>query len=237
MFPASATHRGIIPAPIRRIFPPLRSFRFLLPRLAGACIAVFLLADCAPPKTAAPDISIFIVADGTRQTLTVPGGTTVAGALDRAGLTLGDLDRVTPPLYSLLADGATVRLIRVRESFNVEDVDVPFEKQVVRNEAMPADETRIFQTGKDGSEEITYRIVTEDGVEVSRSPLKTSVLVELVPEILMTGTTASFLAVPIGGALAYVDAGNAWLLTSDTNNRLLLTAAGDLDFARVFALT
>jgi hypothetical protein len=154
----------------------------------------------------------------------------------QANIALGDMDRVTPPLYSLLADGTTVQVVRIRETFEVEQVDIPFERQVVRNEALPAEVTRLVQAGKNGRQEITYRLVTEDGVEISRSPLKTILMEAPVAEILMTGAASSFRAVPIKGSLLYIDGGNAWLLSGDTGNRLPLTASGDLD-SRVFTLS
>lgn len=204
-----------------------------------ACASILLiavLAACAPPQASPPDVTIHLAADGITRDQQILAGTTVANALAQADLALGDLDRITPPLYSLLSDGATITIIRVRETFEMEQVDIPFERQVVRNEAFPPEETRLVQAGKTGRQEITYRVVTEDGVEVSRTPLTTALLEEPLAEILMIGSTSTFRSVPIQGVLSYVDGGNAWILSGDTGNRLPLTAAGTLD-SRVFALS
>jgi Tol biopolymer transport system component len=219
----------IIPAPL----PPKlrRAVRI------GAAIGVFgAFSACAAPQVRAPDISVSVVADSQRRELTVAPGTTVANLLARAGIELGALDRVTPPLYSLAADGATVRVIRVVETFEVEQVAIPFQRQIVHNEALPPDETRLVQAGEEGLQEITYRVLTEDGVETSRTPLRTTLIKAAVPEILMIGSSASFGSVAIRGALAYVDGGNAWILTGDSDNRFPLVASSDLD-SRVFAVS
>ncbi len=194
------------------------------------------LASCAPPQVRAPDITIRVIADNEQRDLEIAPGTTVANVLAQAGIELGPLDRVTPPLYSLIADGATVRVVRVRESFEVEQVAIPFQRRIVRNEALPPDETRLVQSGREGLQEITYRILTEDGVETSRTPLRTTLLSEPVPEILMIGAASSFRTVPLKGALVYIDGGNAWILTQDSSNRFPLVASADMD-SRIFALS
>ncbi len=142
---------------------------------------------------------------------------------------------MTPPLYSLLADGTTIRVIRVKESFEVEQVTIPFEQRIVRNEALPAGETRLVQAGQNGTQEITYRVLSEDGVETSRTPLRTTILKDAVPEILMIGAASSFHTVALHGSLVYADSGNAWILSRDSSNRYPLAASGDLDFADLFA--
>lgn len=210
--------------------------RFFPRRILAFLLLAAILAACAPPQVNPPDVTIHLVADGVRRDLQILSGTTVANALAQANVALGDLDRVTPPLYSLLADGTTVQVVRVRETFEVEEVDIPFERQVVRNEALPAEATRLVQAGSNGRQEITYRVVSEDRVEVSRSPLKTVQLVEPVAEILMVGAASSFRVVPIQGSLLYIDGGNAWILSGDTGNRLPLTVSGDLD-SRIFSLS
>jgi hypothetical protein len=198
-------------------------------------IAVWL-ASCSSPQVRSPDVTVVLIADNERQDLQIAPGTTVANVLAQAGITLGELDRVTPPLYSLVADGSTLRVIRVRESFEVEQVAIPFQRQIVHNEALPPVETRLIQAGEEGLQEITYRILTEDGVEVSRTPLRTTLLKEPVPEILMVGAASSFQTVTVKGALAYIDGGNAWILTRDSGNRFPLVASADLD-SRVFAVS
>jgi hypothetical protein len=200
------------------------------------CWIPILLGSCASPQVRAPDVTVSLIADNQRRDLQIAPGTTVANVLAQAGITLDTLDRVTPPLYSLIADGSTVRVIRVREAFEVEQVSIPFQRQIVRNEALPPDETRLVQAGEEGLQEITYRILSEDGVETSRTPLRTALLKEPVAEILMIGASSSFATVPIKGALAYLDGGNAWILTQDSGNRFPLVASADLD-SRIFSLS
>jgi hypothetical protein len=229
--------REIIPAPLPSLYSPECIRIRLLLRLAAAvlCIPV-MLGACASPQVRSPDVTVSLIADNARQDLQISPGTTVANVLAQAGISLGTLDRVTPPLYSLIADGSTVRVIRVRETFEVEQVTIPFQRQIVRNEALPPDESRLVQAGEEGLQEITYRILSEDGVETSRTPLRTTLLKEAVPEILMIGAASAFTTVSVKGALAYLDGGNAWILTQDSGNRFPLVASSDLD-SRIFSLS
>ena len=97
-------------------------------------------------------------------------------ALQSAGIVPGNLDRVEPPFYTVLSDGDNIKLTRVVELFETEQVVVPFERQVVRNETLPEGQTRLVQAGLNGLEEITYRRILEDGVEISKSAVKTVAL-------------------------------------------------------------
>lgn len=213
---------------MKRPFPPRLSL------LAAAILA--LLAGCAGPQAPAGSMHVRLEVDGTTRAVEVPVGSTSAQALQAAALTLGSLDRLDPPGYTVLTDGSTVRVIRVLERFEVESVVLPFERQTIRNEALPQGETRLLQAGKNGVQEVTYRILEEEGVEVSRVPAQTVVVTEPRPEIVMIGAQSAYAPVPIEGRLAFVSGGNAWLMSGDSGNRRPLVVTGDLD-SRVFRLS
>jgi resuscitation-promoting factor RpfB len=194
------------------------------------------LVSCASPQDSQGVIMTTIAADGDETSIELPVGSTVQDALVMAGLSLGALDRTEPPLYSILADRTRVALIRVEEEFDIEQVVVPFEQQVLRNESMPEGQTRLVQMGVNGVQEITYRRVFEDGKEITSSPVKSVIVQEAVPEILMVGSQAPFTSFNIPGRLAYLLAGNAWVMEGSTGNRRPVVTTGDLD-GRVFSLS
>lgn len=209
--------------------------RFLAFLILG--LAIFLgVSACSGPRATAGSIQVEIVADGNRATYDVPAGSTVQQALQSAGLELGSLDRSDPPSYAVLTDGAQVQVTRVEERFEIEQVVLPFERQTVRNEGLPEGETRLLQAGVNGVQEITYRIVEEQGEEISRTPVKQTVIEPPQQEIVMVGAQASFTPIPIEGRLAYMSGGNAWLMESNSGNRRPLVVSADLD-GRVFELS
>ena len=211
--------------------------RFTLSRLFSAItLAAALLVSCRSPQVAAADITIRITADGESRNITVPAGSTVTQAIQSAGITVGTQDRLDPPAYTVLGDGNLVILTRVSEVFETEQQIIPFERQVVRNESLPEGETRLVQAGVNGLEELTYRRVLEDGVEISKSVVKSVILEEAVPEIMMVGAQSSFAPLPIPGRLVYLAGGNVWSIDTSTANRTALVTTGDLD-GRIFELS
>ena len=179
-------------------------------------IVSLLVTSCASPIiTPAPPttLTITIVADSKTTTLATKA-LTVRDALSEANITLGQIDKVTPSEFTPLTQDTTITLIRVTEKFDVEEVIVPFEKQTVRNEGLPASESRLLQTGVNGKDEITYRTVFENGVQVSRAIVRRVNVKQPLAEIIMVGAQNTFTAIPITGTLSYLSAGNAWLMRS-----------------------
>jgi hypothetical protein len=194
-----------------------------------------LMAGCRSPQVN-EEITVNLTADGTTREVHVPSGSTVTQVFQAAGTAPGSLDRSEPPFYAVVAEGDTILLTRVEEIFETEQIVVPFEKQIVRNETLPEGETRLVQPGVTGLQEVTYRRILEDGVEVSKAAVKTVVLNEAVPEIIMVGAQASFTPLNVPGTLVYLAGGNAWIMEESTANRRLLVSTGDLD-GRIFTLS
>lgn len=208
----------------------------LRPRLLLALLPfLWLTVSCRSPQFG-KEITITIAADGARRQVDISAGSTVAQALQSAGITAGSLDRAEPPLYTVLREGDIITLTRVVEEFQTEQDIIPFERQVIRNETLPEGETRLVQAGVNGVQEITYRRITEDGVEISRTAVKTVIIKDSLPEIVMVGAQASYTPLNIPGTLAYLSGGNAWIMEGSTANRRAIVSTGDLD-GRIFTLS
>lgn len=196
---------------------------------------IWLIISCRSPQLG-EDITINITVDGQTYAVDVPSGSTVSQALQTAGITIGNLDKTEPPFYVVLSEGDIIVLTRVEEKFDTEQVVIPFERQVVRNETLPEGETRLVQAGVNGLEEITTRRILENGIEVTKTTVKTVILQEALPEIVMVGAQASFTPLNIPGTLAYLAGGNAWIMEGSTANRRVIVSTGDLD-GRIFTLS
>ena len=205
------------------------------PSLLAILLTLCLLAGCRSPQVTSADITISIKADGKSRNVTVPAGSTVSQAFEAAGIQIESLDRAEPPLYTVIDNGDEIRLTRVKEVFETEEQIIPFERQIVRNESLPEGETRLVQAGANGVQELTYRQVLEDSIEISKSVVKSVTLQEAVPEIVMIGAQSSFAPLPIPGKLVYLAGGNAWIIDASTANRTPLVTTGDLD-GRIFEL-
>lgn len=194
-----------------------------------------ILTGCRSPQFGG-GLSVTVNADGNESRLEVQPGSTVTQALQAAGILVGNLDTVEPPLYTVLNNGDQIRVTRVIETFVTEEAEIPFEKQIVRSEAITEGETRLLQPGENGRQEFTWRILAEDGAETSRTVVKTVVLKDPVSEIVMVGAQSAFAPLPIPGKLVLLAGGNAWLMESTTGNRKPLVTTGDLD-GRIFTLS
>jgi len=200
-------------------------------------LLLLLLSACQPTATETPSpITISILSDGETHQVTLPAGSTVQNALEAAGISLGSLDRVSPPAYAVLEDGAQVTVTRVREEYLTRTEPIPFRSYLLPNESMPANEKRLIQAGENGEQEITTRITYEDGIKVSEIDLAPVIIKQPVDEILMVGVQNPFTTVSIPGRLAYLSGGNAWLMEGSTANRRPIVTSGDLD-GRVFRLS
>ena len=213
-----------------RIIPSTRRW---LPQVL--CICAWLLAACRSPQVG-ENMTVTLDADGVSREVQIPAGSTVTQVLKSTGVTPGSLDRSEPPFYTVLNEGDVVTLTRVNEVFETEQVVVPFERQIIRNETLPEGETRLVQAGVNGLQEVTYRRIIENGEEISKSSVKTIIMNEALPEIVMVGAQTSFTPLNIPGSLVYLAGGNAWVMEGSTANRRLIVSSGDLD-GRIFALS
>jgi hypothetical protein len=201
-------------------------------------ITIFLLAGCVSPQATQSLVTVELTADGETLNLQIPAGSTVQQALDAAHLELDALDRTEPPIYTVLRQGASVHLVRVKEEFEIEEVPIPFERQTLRNESLPVEQEVLIQKGQNGLKEITYRQVYEDGAPISDTPVavKEVIVKDPVPEIRMIGVQAPLAPVTIPGQLIYLRDGNVWIIESTTGNRRAVLTSGDLD-GRIFNLS
>lgn len=189
------------------------------------------LLACGPKEP----MQVTIVVDGGQRVVQTTGAT-VRDVLAENGITLGELDRVEPDLWVETTPNMTVTVVRVEEKLEAVREVVPFQHKTIKSEAMAEGETRLIQRGANGEVEITYRVILEDGVEVTRNELRRATINPAVDEIVVVGTQSGLVSVPISGTIAYISAGNAWLMREASGGRRPLTSEGDLD-TRVFALS
>ncbi len=199
-------------------------------------IVVFSLVGCITNSGDNQSIAVTIL-DGN-QTIPVNAtfGATVDQVLKGQQITIGALDRVSPSLNTFLQDGDMITITRVSEEFSIVESVLPFEQQTIKNESLPEGQSVLIQSGVNGRLQTTYRIVFENGKEVSRILFKEEVVQEPKPEIIMIGVQSPFTAVSIDGVIAYLSSGNAWIMEINTGNRKIVVSSGDLD-GRIFTLS
>ncbi|NIM92655.1 MAG: hypothetical protein GTO18_02935 [Anaerolineales bacterium] len=210
---------------------------FLRPlRLILLTVPMVILVSCAIPSPPEELLQVSVLADQQTFEIGVPPGTTIDGVLEELGIEIASLDRVEPPGYTPVTEGMEITIIRVEELFETENAVIPFERQTIQSEILQIGQTQLIQSGKNGLEEVTYRIVFEEGEQRLRIPLKRVVIEDPVPEILMVGVQQSSSPIAFSGKIVLASAGNAWLLEGETGKRRSLMLKGDLD-GRVLKLS
>src|SRR4030066_2430476 len=135
---------------------------------------------CSAPRVTQELITINITSDQKDIQIKITTGSTVQEVLKSAGITLNEMDRVEPPIYTVLSEDSQVTVTRVKEEYYIEQEVIPFEHQELRNEALSIGERLLSQPGVNGLQEITYLRVFEDDVEASNSVVKTEILQEAI---------------------------------------------------------
>ncbi len=195
-----------------------------------------LVISACSPQVSIPKIEVVINQSGEVATTEAEVGTTVQSVLASENINLTSFDQITPPLFTVLTESATITITRIEEKFESEEIVIPYEQQTVRNESLPERQNVLVQTGINGLREITYRNLFENGELISRTIVKQVDSILPRPEIIMVGVQAPFQPIEISGRLVYIVAGNAWMMETDTANRIPLITSGDLD-GRIFSLS
>lgn len=206
-------------------------------------LGIFFLTACTRQPAAVVEqepVQIQITADGQITELTTTTATTVREALAEAGIAINDADEIDPPLFTPIDNNTTsleISVVRITESIEVIPRSLPFERKLVRNEAMDADEPpRIIQAGQDGLQEETVRIVYRDGLEAERWVTQVTIIEPAQDEIVMVGAGSARGNVSFSGTLAYISGGNSVLLRGLSAFPESLKTGDGLD-GRVFTLS
>ena len=93
----------------------------------------------------------------------------VGDALAEQGIAVVGLDQVSPPLAARLTDNLVIQVTRVREAIEIEQEPIPFESAWVPDDTLEIDHQRLDDAGAEGIIKHRFHVVTEDGVEVSRT--------------------------------------------------------------------
>jgi hypothetical protein len=202
-------------------------------RVVLLAILISLTSCIVPPEDSARIVTLIV--DGEQQTVDTQA-LTIRDLLAEAEVALDEDDRVVPAETTFIEDGMVVRVIRVEVRNETEQREIPFEREIGRDASIPADETRLLQSGVTGLEEVTYRILIEDGKEVDRQILQRLTLREPRNEIILQGAQAELKPVPITGTVVFVADRNAWVMQTTSPNQRRLTHTGDLD-GHVLALS
>ncbi|KIL52501.1 G5 and 3D domain-containing protein [Jeotgalibacillus soli] len=126
--------------------------------------------------------------DGTTQQEAWSTSITVADFLKQQDIKLNKDDRTEPGLDTKLAEGATVKIVRVEKVTDVLEEPKDFAVESRKDNDLAEGTEQVIQKGEKGLIEKTYEVVKENGKEVSRELKSEKTLKESRNEVVAVGT-------------------------------------------------
>ncbi len=137
-------------------------------------------------------VPVYITADGTR-TKVMSYRDTVQEMFKDSPVKPEGLDKLEgAALKDKVSSDMSIRIIRISESVVSEKEAIPFKVQKRANSRLDSGTEKVVEAGKEGIREKQYKVVTEDGNEVSRLFLAESVLRDPVNMIMEFGTVLNY---------------------------------------------
>ena len=197
---------------------------------------ILLLVGCQP-EVLETELEVVLIADSEETSYIFAEVLTVEDVIAHANIQLGELDRITPPLFAEIDDGMRITIVRVSEEVLCEQVEIPFEQEIIPNESLLEGEERLGQIGEVGLEEVCFRTITEDGVPGDRTQTGTTTIInEPINEVIFVGIAGRNSNLTIVGTIAYINNGNAWIIQGDARQKQTLSIQDELD-SLVFTLS
>ena len=130
--------------------------------------------------------AIYVTVDGDVKEIH-SNASTLKEALEENNIVLGALDEIEPGLDTPVVKDMQVRIYRVLVSEDMREEVVPRQTIVQPNTSQHASYSNVLTEGSDGSAEVLYRVVTRDGVEISREEITRTVTKAPVDQVVEKG--------------------------------------------------
>lgn len=111
----------------------------------------------------------------------------VINLLKKAGVSIGERDKVKPDLYDYIANNSNIKVTRVEERISTEIKTIPYETVSRKDFSLPFGQKKVTQQGVEGQEKVTIIEILEDGKVVS-STTESEIIKPPKPKIVLTGT-------------------------------------------------
>ncbi len=182
------------------------------------------------------NVRLEVVVDGTRRTYTYDRIASVGQLLTAYEIEVSPLDKVNPPQFTQITDGMVINIVRVTEEINCSDSTLAYEVRRFNTTNLTPGVVEVAEAGANGVERVCYRVVYEDGIEVSSVVRERIVVSPASDRIEYVGVQDTIDPVPIEGTLVYIASGQAYVMQTSSSLRRPLTNEGGLD-GRVFDLS
>ncbi|MBQ4517252.1 MAG: G5 domain-containing protein [Clostridia bacterium] len=131
-----------------------------------------------------------LTVDGTTRNL-YSCETILSDALADCGVVMNEYDEIFPALETPVSEGMKVNIARVCVSEEIRTESIARTTVMKPNYEARSNHSVILQEGEDGSEDVTYKVITRDGVEIAREAVSRTVTKEPVDRVIEKGVQGS----------------------------------------------
>jgi hypothetical protein len=195
-------------------------------------LILLILAGCSSDETDVYLVRLQI--DGSEYIYQHSELVTVNRFLQEINVELGTLDRVYPELWTQISDEMRITVVRVYEEEYCEQHEIPYRRLTELAEGISGEQ--IAQVGRNGVEEVCYRVVVENSIRQEPQQIRRIRISDPIDEITFVSPSQQLDLITINGTLHYINNGNVWVVRGDSTRRRPLTNDGDLD-GRAFSVT
>lgn len=128
-----------------------------------------------------------LTADGETKKVTVTKPT-VGESLAELGIELSESDKVNPEENEPITENMSVSIDRYTTEYVVENEVIEFDTERVKDGSLEEGKTKVIESGKNGSKEVTYSLLKKNGEVVSKDFVSENVTVKPVTRIVNVGT-------------------------------------------------
>ncbi|QNO14829.1 septal ring lytic transglycosylase RlpA family protein [Alkalicella caledoniensis] len=101
-----------------------------------------------------------------------------------------DEDIISLSLDEIVKDGQQVEIVRVQRNLVYEEVPIPTQTTYRNDSSLALGKEQVQTQAKEGAKKVTYEVVFNDGVQVSKTKVSEEVITEPVIGVVLRGTQA-----------------------------------------------
>ena len=143
---------------------------------------------------------VTVIADGKSNDIEIASGT-VADAVKRAGITMGEDDETDPAVDTVLTNGMEITVLRVEYKERIETETIPFDTVTRRTPDLYIDQTKVSVEGVDGEKIVTYRDKYVNGELESSETAQEKIIKEMVTQVVLKGRVPRVNAIKLKSGL------------------------------------
>lgn len=128
-----------------------------------------------------------LILDGAKKEV-ITTESNIKNLLKQEKINLSSLDKVIPDLDYKLKPNDSVTIVRVQEKLITEKQQIPFTIQTVYDENLEIGKIEKVQQGTYGEKEATYKLILNDGKEVTKNLVAEKIVMEPRNEVIKKGT-------------------------------------------------